>query len=98
MDRDVYVKKLKAQLDEWNAQVSKLEAQMWEASEKNKEKYQKYLSDLKEQQSQAEAELEKLRQSSEAAWQEVAEGTKRAWDEYEESLKKAWEQFQPKDK
>ncbi len=98
MDRDVYVKKLKAQLDEWNAQVSKLEAQMWEVSEKNKEQYRKYLTDLKEQQSQAEAELEKLRQSSESAWQEVAEGTKRAWEEYEKSLKKAWDQFRPKDK
>lgn len=97
MDRDVYMKKLKAQLDEWNAQVSKLEARMWEAGEQSKERYQKYLTDLKEQQKQAEAELEKLRESSEAAWQEVAEGTERAWREYRESLERAWDRFRSKD-
>lgn len=97
MDRDAQIEKLKAQLDEWNAQMHKLEARMHEAQSDGRERYQKYLDDLKEQQRQAQEQLGRLRHAGEGAWEDVLEGTKRAWDEYRKSLEKAWQRFQDDD-
>ena len=44
MDRDAYVEKTKAKLDEWNSQIDKLQAQAKAAETENKANYEKQLA------------------------------------------------------
>ena len=46
--RDAYVQKLKAQLDEWNADINKLEAKSHQAEAGAKIEYHKRIADLRE--------------------------------------------------
>ena len=47
-DRDLYVAKLKAKLDEWNAGIDKYEAQVREAQADAKIRYERQLAELKD--------------------------------------------------
>ena len=45
--RDAYVQKLKAQLDEWNADINKLEAKADQAEVRARIEYHKRIADLR---------------------------------------------------
>ena len=47
MDRDAYVQKLKSQLDHWNVEAARWEAQMREAQGRLRDEYARQLEQLK---------------------------------------------------
>jgi hypothetical protein len=49
-NRDAYVRKLKAKLDEWNAEIDKLQAKAELAEAEAKIEYEKQLADLRAKQ------------------------------------------------
>ena len=56
-DRTAYIKKMKAKLDEWNADIAKLEAKADGAEADMKIKYNEKIDALKEQREEAAAKL-----------------------------------------
>jgi hypothetical protein len=92
MDRDEYVRKLKAQIDQWNAQLAK-----WEAM--SDEVRNKYLQELDEAQVRRDEALEELRRiqgASAQAWGEMMRGAENAFKEIGDAFERARKAFDKK--
>ena len=66
--RDVYISKMKLQLDELNLQMGKLELRAQEAREDMRDKYQAEMAKLHDQSEVAKAKLADMQASTESAW------------------------------
>ncbi|HEY8904786.1 MAG TPA: hypothetical protein VIM63_01990 [Rhodoferax sp.] len=66
--RDIYITKMKLQLDELNLQMSKLEARGQEAREDMRDKYKAEMAKLHAQSAVAKAKLADMQASSESTW------------------------------
>lgn len=66
--RDVYITKMKLQLDELNLQMGKLELRAQEAREDVRDKYQAEMAKLHDQSEVAKAKLADMQASTESAW------------------------------
>ncbi len=84
--RDAYVAKVKATLDEWNAELDKLEARAASAQADAKLQYEKQMQTLREQREEAREKLRQLESASEAAWQDMQRGFDAAWG----SMTRGW--------
>ena len=91
--RDAYVKKLKAQLDEWNAEISKLEAKAKKPMADARDTYETQLKDLRRGRDALYQQMTTIQKASETAWDHLREGADRAWKAMEDSLRKAWSEF-----
>ncbi|HYI88014.1 MAG TPA: hypothetical protein VEX61_13055 [Burkholderiales bacterium] len=85
ISRDDYVSKLKAQIDEWNAQAAKWEA----AGAKNVEQF-------RARRDEALAELRRVQSASANAWRDMIRGTDSALKGVQEAFDKARKQFDKK--
>lgn len=92
--RDDYLKKLRAQLDEWNAEVAKWEARSKDAQSAVGAEYEKQLEALRRQRDQAMEQMRRLQASSGEAWKELVRGTDDAWARMREAVEKARSHFQ----
>ena len=79
MDRDAYVEKMKAKIDEWNAEIAKQEAKARAARADMTHKYQEQLEEMKAQRDAFEAKLRKARESNEKVWGDIQDGFDKAW-------------------
>lgn len=88
--RDKYIETLKSKLDQWNAQISKAEAEMKAATHDARARYAEQIAQMKMQRANAEAKIEeamrksqddweKMRKEFEGAWRDIADGFSRAW-------------------
>jgi hypothetical protein len=85
--RDEYVSKLKAQLDRWNAEAAK-----WEAQAKATEA--KQLQAFRSRRDEALYNLKLVESASASAWQELAKGADVAWDRMQDAFAKARTHFE----
>jgi recombinational DNA repair ATPase RecF len=85
--RDAYVEKMKARLDEWNAELARLEARTREARADARADYQRALDDMERQRERAREQIRQMQQASEAGWQELRKGSEAAVAE----MNKAWD-------
>jgi len=91
--RDVYVEKMKAKLDEWNADIAKLEARARQKEADVQVSYQDQIETLKNRRNAAEEKLEKMRKGGSEAWSDLKEGLERAADSLGEALRSAQSRF-----
>jgi len=92
MNRDEYVQKLKAQIDQWNAQMSK-----WEmASQEVKNKYLQQLDEAKVRRDEAIEEMKRLQSASADAWTQVMKGAETAFTAMQGAFEKARQGFEKK--
>jgi len=91
--RDAYVKKLKEQLDRWNADISKLEAKAKQPLAGMKDAYERQLKDLHAQRNALQRQKGEIQKASESAWNHLQAGADKAWKAMEESFRKAWSDF-----
>ncbi len=92
-DRDEYVEKAKARLDQWNAEIEKLQAKAKEARADAEIEYDKQIAEMRTRRDEAEQRLKELREAGDHAWKDVKEGLDRAWDSLSESFEKARRHF-----
>ena len=92
--RDAYVEKLKAQLDEWNADIDKLAAKAAQGEAKAKTEYQNQLDDLRTQRDDARDKLSAMQQAGEGAWEDLKEGLENSWAIMKMSFGKAKSEFE----
>ena len=92
-DKDAFVQKLHAKLDEWNAEIDKLKAKADKAEADSRLEYQREIENLKERRKEAEEKLSEVRQAGEGAWEDLKSGVQSAWDSMEEAVKSARNRF-----
>jgi hypothetical protein len=82
MNRDEYVQKLKSQIDQWNAQAAKWEAQST-----------KQVEEFRARRDAALAELRRVQNASLDAWQDMMRGADAAFKSMRDAFEKARQQF-----
>jgi putative sterol carrier protein len=92
-NRDVYVKKVEAQLDEWDADIQKLKARAKKASADAKLEYKSRIDMLKRKQTEAGDKLDELKNASDDAWEDLKQGLENATNALGSSLKSAAAHF-----
>lgn len=92
--RDEYLEKLKVQLDEWNAQVTKWEAKTKEAQAGARVEYEKQLQAFRGQRDQALEQMRRVKGAAGDAWIDLARGADDAWAKMREAFEKARSHFQ----
>ena len=92
-NRDTYVQKFKAQLNQWNAEIDKLEAKVQKASANLKIGYREQIASLRDQRDQAKQKLLQIQDASEGAWEELKQGAEDVWGRTKEAFSKARSKF-----
>ena len=93
-NRDAYVEKLRAQLDEWNAEVKKWEAKAKGAQADMRIEYEKQLEVFRRQRDQAIEQMHQVQSAAGDAWLELVRGADEAWAKTREAFAKAHSHFQ----
>lgn len=93
MERDAYVEKFEAELDQLNARIDAIEAKAKKAKADARIKHEKELDQLRAQRDAARSKLDDLRSASGDAWHELKGGFERSWNEFSDSVKHAVERF-----
>lgn len=91
--RDQYLEKLKAQLDEWNAEVAKWEAKTRNAQADMRIEYEKQLETFRRQRDQALEQMHKVQAATGDAWIDLVRGADEAWAKMREAFEKANSHF-----
>ena len=91
---DAYVQKLKASMNELNAEIKLLEARADKAGDEAKLKYYKQLDDLEKKRKEVEDSIEALQQAGESAWEDLKQGLENSWQILKTSLSKAKSEFE----
>lgn len=91
--RDAYVQKLKAKMNEWNAEIDKIEAKADQADAESKIEYEKQVEDLRAKRKEVEDKMAELQQAGEGAWEDLKKGIESAWDSLGNALKSATSRF-----
>jgi len=68
-NRDVYIAKMKLQLDELDAKMDTLEAKAQDAKEEARAKYKEEMAKLRHQSKLAKGKLEEMKAATEDAWE-----------------------------
>lgn len=92
--RDAYVQKLKAKMDEWNAEIDKLAAKADQADADAKIEYYKQLEDLRAKRKDLEDKIAEVQQAGESAWEDLKQGLENSWDILKTSFSKAKSEFE----
>lgn len=92
-EKDAYLKKLEAQLEEWDAAIDRLRAKAKGAQADAQLAYEKQLNELRAKRKQAVDRMEELRHASEGAWQDMKAGVEGAWSSFHDALNKARARF-----
>ncbi len=87
--KDAYVAKLKTQIDEWSAEIDKLEAK----AKKTREDYETQIKALRQKYDSAKARITEIQQASEASWKDLKQGVESAWSAFKQGLDKAKARF-----
>lgn len=91
--RDAYVRKLKDQLDRWNAELSKLETKARQPLTGMKDAYEKQLKELRGRRNAMQQQMAEIQKAGDHAWDHLRKSSDEAWKAMEESIKKAWSVF-----
>jgi lipid II:glycine glycyltransferase (peptidoglycan interpeptide bridge formation enzyme) len=87
--RDDYVAKLKSNLDEWNAEMAKWEAQAKHAKADAKKRLDEQIAALQARREEARYQMKLVEGASAEAWKELARGTDQAWKVMQETVARA---------
>jgi len=93
-DKDVYIKKMHARLDEWNAEIDKLRAKADKAKAESRIEYQNQIESLRQSRDEAGKKIAELREAGEGAWEDLKSGVQGAWDAMEQAVKSARTRFE----
>ena len=90
---DINIEKLNSQLDEWKAEIDKLEAKAVEARDEAKLSYMREVKNLKVSYAEAELKLNEMRNAQERASSDIMDGVTNAWRDLGNALSKAAKRF-----
>ncbi len=79
-DKELYQQKMRARLDEWNAEVDKLKAKSSGASADVQLDVNRQIKLLERNIDEGKAKLAEITAAGEDAWESIKEGVESAWD------------------
>lgn len=91
--KQAYESKVKAQLDNFNAQIDQMKAKAAEANADAAIEYNKMIDDLTNKRDTAQAKLDEIGKASEDAWEDLKVGFESAWNDLENAFKNAMNKF-----
>lgn len=84
--RDEYVEKMKQQLDEWNADLERLETRISEAAEPVRSKLEPQLAKVRAGYAGAREKLRDVRAAGEDTWEELTDDAEHVWKTLRQSI------------
>lgn len=93
-NRDEYVERLKARLDEWNAELTRWEAKAKVAQTDARIEYERRIDALRQQRDSAVDQLKHIQSAAGDAWLELTRGADDAWEKMRDAFEKARSHFQ----
>ena len=93
MDKELYQRKMQAQLDEWKADVDKLRARASRASADTQLKMNEQIRALDSKIAEGKVKLSELSGVGEDAWESIREGVESAWDSLKSAVSDAAVKF-----
>jgi hypothetical protein len=91
--QDAYVQKMKAKLDEWNADIAKMEAKARQKGAEARQDYEQQIEEMKAKRKSLEEDVDRLRRRGEDAWEDLKAGIDNAADALGEALHSARSRF-----
>ncbi len=91
--RDDYLDEFKAKLDEWNAEIDKLENNARKAQADAKVQYDKQLEALREMRDDAQTKFSEMQNTTAEAWDVMLQGTEKAWNAWTDAFAEAQSKF-----
>lgn len=92
-NKDAYEKKLRAQLDEWTAEIARLKAKSDQAEANAQLEFYKQVDELRLRKLKVEERLKDLQRASDDAWEELKGGIDDACKDLESAFRKAAARF-----
>ena len=92
-EREAHQKKLRAQLDEWGAEIDRLKAKADAAEAGGQLEYNKQIGELRTRLEAANQKLSELKSASDDAWEDLKAGLESAWDSMSNAVKSARDRF-----
>ncbi|MDW3118210.1 MAG: hypothetical protein R8G60_10835 [Roseovarius pacificus] len=90
-DKTAYQEKMNAKLDEWKADIDKLQAKARQAQADAQIEYKDQIDELKKRRDRMEKELEQVQSASAEAWKDFKDGADKAWDAMSDAMKNSLE-------
>ena len=87
--KDAYVRKLKAKIDEWNAEIDLLSAKADQSRADLKLGYLERIEEMRKKRSELEEKVKALQEAGESAWDELKEGLEESFQVWKDSFSKA---------
>lgn len=91
--RDDFVRRMHAQLDQWNADIDALSARMEHVEAEARDELRRQIEALRARQDEARGTLDALRGAGEDAWQDLKAGVEMAWDAIGQAVDSARSRF-----
>ena len=91
--RDIYVEKLKARLDEWNAELNKAEAKARGAEADVRLRYDEGLEHMRSKRDEARQHLHEIEEAGEESWERLRRGFEQAWEDIRTGFERARDRF-----
>ena len=92
-DRKAYIEKAQARLAQYDAEIDKLKAKMDEVQADAKVAYRTALEDAQTKRREVQDKLDEMKVASEGAWDDLSRGLETAWDDLSDSVQKAADRF-----
>ena len=88
-NKEAYIQKLQAKIDEWNADINRLKAKADQVEADSKIEYQKQIQALKSKRDEIEKKVSEISRSGENAWEDLKAGADLAREAMSEAIKSA---------
>lgn len=96
-NRDAYVSRLKAKLDEWNADIDKLETRARRRQAAMRTTYRRHMDDLKAKRKTVREKLDTLQNAGGEVWGDLRHGLENAAGALGEAIKSARDRLKQDD-
>jgi len=92
-DKEAYLQKMQAKLDEWDANINALKAKTSGASADAQIELNKQVESLQSERNEMNQKYKELKDASEDAWEDIRDGAEAAWGRATDSFKNAIDRF-----
>ncbi|MBC7155850.1 MAG: hypothetical protein H5U19_14880 [Rhodobacteraceae bacterium] len=92
-DHNAYADQMKAKIDEWAAEIDKLQAKSAEVQVGAKAEYDKQIAALKTRQAEAEANWKKMQTASAASWADMRAAFETSYKAFADAASSAVKRF-----
>ena len=91
---DLFLEKLKTELDEWDTELNLLEAEIQKAKNEERIRYGERIKNLREKEEAVKETLGYLFKARDEGWDDLKEGVGSAWTTLKSSFKEAKSEFE----